>query len=112
MNSMSPGKVVFGAVPGEGDRLIVSREKWFIFVILVLIGGGGRCPTAWFVFVVLYVVPARCLSFLLGIGRMAALLGEWGGGASQSFCSSSVLWEECFVVFYVVSFPPGVCVGI
>ena len=30
---------------------------------------------------------------------------------SQSFCSSSVLSEKCFVVFYVFSFPAGVYVG-
>ena len=37
---------------------------------------------------------------------MATLLGK-----SSSFCSSCVLSEKCFVVFYVFSFPPGVYVG-
>ena len=46
---------------------------------------------------------ARCLSFQFKLGRMATLLGK-----SYSFCSSCVLSEKCFVVFYVFSFPPGV----
>ena len=37
---------------------------------------------------------------------MATLLGK-----SLSLCSSCVLSEKCFVVFYVFSFPPDVYVG-
>ena len=37
---------------------------------------------------------------------MATLLGK-----NFSFCSSCVLSEKCFVMFYVFSFPPGVYVG-
>ena len=37
---------------------------------------------------------------------MTTLLGK-----SLSFCSSSVLSEKYFVVFYVFSFPAGVYVG-
>ena len=37
---------------------------------------------------------------------MAALVGK-----GWSFCSSCMLSDECFVVFCVLSFPPGVYVG-
>ena len=61
----------------------MSREKWFIFAILVLSGGGGRCPREWFVFIVLlYVVPASLscsLPFLpVGAWPDGCLVGGWG----------------------------------
>ena len=39
------------------------------------------------------------------------LLQLLAGGSGVRLCSSSVLSEKCFVVFYVFSFPAGVYVG-
>ena len=104
------GKIVFGLVPNKND--VVSQEGWsVIFIILVPSKNDNRCPrksglsSLHYCLLCLHLSRIRCLSFLLKLSRMATLFGK-----SYSFCSSSVLSEKCYV-FYVFSFPPGVCVG-
>ena len=74
----------------------MSQEKWFIFIVI------------------LFVVPASLscsLPFVSVETWPDGCLVEGGGVGGWSFCSSCVLSEGSFVVFYLFSFPLGVCVG-
>ena len=97
----SPGEVVFGIVSGENVELcprwggLSSSCLSPVGAIIGVLGGG--LSSLCYCLVCLLLCRARSLSFLLGLGRMAALLaGSW------SFCSLSVLSANvllCFMYF-------------
>ena len=90
----------------------ISVQVLSMVIGVAHIKNANRCPrksglsSLYYCLFCLPLCRARFLSFRLKLSQMATLLGK-----NRSFCSSCVLSEKCFVVFYVFSFPPAVYVG-